>query len=255
MSIEDKIKERMDKAVIQSYYIPWYKRIWGKFLILVAIVVLFLLLYFVYLLINNMWHINRGDIYNPELGWVTDEQFVQSQELVTELMTDDDPWLGAEQPLIFIVAYESFGCPYCKANQTDIKAMIAKFGSIARFITKDFPTDALHLGATEAHLAAACAHEQNKYWEYHDILFTNQGDFTKNQLKEYAKSVGLNQQQFDECLDTEKYKQEIKQDYASGVQAGVEGTPSYIINGNLFPGTISIALWEEIIGFILKEGF
>lgn len=260
MSIEDKIKQRMDEAVTKSYYKVWYQRLWNKVWGKVLLVLLVLLImYFVYFLVStiiNMYHVNKGDIYNEELNkWITQEEFVDNQKFVADLVTDDDPWLGAEEPLIYVVAYESFGCPYCQENQADLKKLLANFGNIVRFVTKDFPTEELHPNVFKAHLAAACAHEQGRYWEYHDILYQHQGNFSNAELKDYAQEIGLKINDFNDCLDNETHQQEIRQDYASGVQLGVQGTPSYIINSNLIPGVISYENWEGIIGFILQEGY
>ena len=190
-----------------------------------------------------------------DLSWISQDQFVANQKLVAEVVTEDDPWLGATEPLVFIVAYESLACPFCKADQPEIKKMLAEFGGVVRFVTKDFPTEGLHPDVFSAHLAAGCANEQGKYWEYRDLLFANQGNFKNDNLKKLAGQLGLNSRDFNQCLDQDKYNQEIRQDYASGVQVGAIGTPSYVVNGNLIPGSISFDMWKKIIAFILSEGY
>ena len=256
MKIESRIKERLADAVASSYYKKWFKRWWGILFVLVAILFILFLLYFMHLTINNIRHVNKGDIYIQENNlWITAEQFQERQVATAELFTSDDPWLGAEEPLVYIVGFESFGCPFCKDDQGNIRQMITKFGSIVRFIAKDFPTEGLHPDVFNAHLAAACANEQGRYWEFRDILFDNQGNFNKTNIKKLANQFGLNKQEFDSCFDSEKFAQEIRQDYAQGVQADVVGTPSYLVNGNLIPGAIPYDMWEEIIGFILKETY
>ncbi len=256
MGVQSKIKERLADAVAGSYYKKWSKRWWGILLILIAIFFILYLLYFVFMTISNIRHINNGDIYIAENNlWITAEQFQERQIATADLFTGDDPWLGAEEPLIYIVGFESFACPFCKEDQENIRQMMTKFSSIVRFISKDFPTEGLHPDVFNAHLAADCANEQGRYWEFRDILFDNQGDFSKTNIKKLANQFGLNEQQFDSCFDSEKFSQEIRQDYADGVQAGVVGTPSYLVNGNLIPGAIPYNVWEEIIGFILKETY
>lgn len=260
MALNTKVKQRLADAVVQSYYKSWYKRWWGKVILSLLMIALLAGIYLLYLIIINIGHLQRGDIYSRETGlWVTESQFRDSQKLTTELLTEDDPWLGAEDPIIYIVAYESFGCPYCKDNQPDLKKMLQKFSPVVRFIAKDFPNEGTHPNVMNAHLAAACANEQGKYWEYRDVLYANQAteetpdNFAKDNLNKLAKETGLNMQQFKLCLDEEKYAQEVRQDFASGVQVGAVGTPSYLINGNLIPGEISFDVWEKIIGFIIKN--
>ncbi|PIR06870.1 MAG: hypothetical protein COV55_02070 [Candidatus Komeilibacteria bacterium CG11_big_fil_rev_8_21_14_0_20_36_20] len=253
MDNKSKIRARMADAVAYSYYKKWYQRWWGKVAGILFILVIIGMIYLVALVISNVSHLNKGEIFDPQSGfWISAEKFEEGQKVFTDIVTEDDPWLGSNEPVVYVVVYESFGCPFCKESQVYIKQMLSKFGSIVRYIVKDFPTEGLHPGVFDAHLAAACAKEQGRYWDYADILFQNQGSFAKTDLKKYAKNIGLSEEQFNNCLDTEKYSQEIRQDYASGVQAGVVGTPSYIINDNLIPGVITYDIWEEMIGFIIK---
>lgn len=256
MGLKKEFKERVKDAEAKSHFIPWKRRWWGRMIIGFIVLFIILFIYFVYLIFNNYNNLKQGNIYNKELGdWITIDQFKDNQKIIGELMTEDDPWLGSEEPLIYIVGYESFGCPYCKDDQADLMNMITKFSSIIRYITKDFPTEGLHEDVFNAHLAAACANEQGVYWEYRSILFDNQGNFDKNNLKLLAKNLGLNIKDFNSCLDNDKYSQEIRQDYANGVQSNVSGTPSYIVNGQLITGTINYETWETIIALILKKGF
>lgn len=95
--------------------------------------------------------------------WISAEQYQENQQLVNDLLTEDDPALGSDQPLVYIVAYQSFGCPFSKDNQADIKAMTDKFGPIISFVFKDFPTESLYENVFQAHLAASCAQEQGHF--------------------------------------------------------------------------------------------
>ncbi|MDD5749633.1 MAG: thioredoxin domain-containing protein [Patescibacteria group bacterium] len=253
MGVQKRIKARIDETVVKSYFKPWYKRTWGRILIVLAVLIFLFSLYFAYILANTFYQMSQGKIYDPATGlWITEEEERQSRLIAAELISGDSPWLGSEEPFIHVVAYESLTCPFCREDQANIKRMLANFGSIVRFTTKDFPTDSLHPGSFEAHLAAACANEQGAYWQYRDVLYQNQTEFTKTNLKSFAVPLGINMNDFNKCLDEEKYTYEIKQSWAEGARIGVEGTPTYIINGNLIPGAISYELWEEIIGFIVK---
>lgn len=254
MGIKDKIQERVKDAKAQSYFKAWYQRRWGKWTLLASTLILILVIWFIFLVINNLVHFYRGDTFDKTtLTWVNSDEVAKNQEATSALLTEDDPYKGVDKAMIYVVSYQSFACPYSKENQADLKVMLDKFGPLVRFVFKDFPTEGLHENVFNAHLAANCAQEQNKFWEYHDVLFANQGKFSKAELKAYAEQLGLKMSDFDACLDSEKYSQEIRQDYAQGVNLGVEGTPSYIINGQLIKGTVTTELWEEVIGFILKQ--
>ncbi|MFA6307877.1 MAG: thioredoxin domain-containing protein [Patescibacteria group bacterium] len=253
MGAENKIKERVSDAVAKSYYKPWYKRVYGRILLSILALIVLLSIYFVIRVAIGYYHAQKGEVYNSELDiWLTEEQYIENQKIASNIITDDDPWLGSENPIINVVIYESFACPFCKDDQETLKRVLEKFGPVLRFTVRDYPTEGLHPGVFDAHLAAGCANEQDAYWPYHDILFANQGDFSKKNLKLLAKTLGVDITQFDKCLDDEIYRFEVRQDYASGIESGVEGTPTYIVNGNLLPGSMSYEMWEEIIGFILK---
>ncbi len=255
MGLKKEFAERLKDAEAQSYFKAWYKRWWGKVILALIVLTIILFFYFFYLMFNNYGNLKQGNIYNKDLGsWITAAEYQENKKVVGEIMTEDDPWLGAENPLIYIVAFESFSCPFCKDNQEDLKKMINKFGQMVRFIFKDFPTEGLHPNVFKAHLAASCAQEQGKFWEYHDLLFANQGNFTEINLKSLAQSIGLDSKEFNTCLSSEEFSQEIRQDYANGVQVGVVGTPSYLVNGQLIPGTINYETWEEIIALIINQG-
>ena len=253
MGIKKRIKDRMSDAVVKSYYKPWHKRVSGRIFLVFIALVLFLAIYFIVRVGIGYYHVKKGDIYNEKLNiWLSQEQYVANQKLVADLMTDDDPWLGADNPIINVVAYESFACPFCKADQETLKRVMKKFGPLLRFTTKDYPTEGIHPGAFDAHLAASCANEQGVYWEYHDLLFEGDPQFDRKNLKLLSKNLGIDISQFNDCLADEKYASEIRQDYASGVELDIPGAPTYIINGEIIGGGLSYEYWEEIIGYILK---
>ncbi|MFA6466253.1 MAG: thioredoxin domain-containing protein [Patescibacteria group bacterium] len=253
MGLENKIKERVSDAVAKSYYKPWHKRVSGRIFLTIMALIMILSIYFAIKVSIAYYHTKKGEIYNAELGiWLTQDQYIDNQKIAADIMTDDDPWLGAENPIINVIVYESFACPFCQADQETLKRVMEKFGMVLRLTIRDYPTEGIHPGVFEAHLAASCANEQEAYWVYRDILFENQGSFDKKNLKLLSKNLGINIAQFDKCLDEEKYASEIRQDYSEGVDLDIPGTPTYIINGAILGGSRSYENWEEIIGYILK---
>ena len=253
MGVKRKIKDRISDAKAKSYYKPWYKRASGRIFLMFIAIILFIIIYFITQVSIGYYHAKKGDIYNAELDtWLSQEQFVENQKLVADIMTDDDPWIGVDEPIINVVAYESFACPFCQADQETLKRVMETFGPLIRFTTRDYPTEGIHPGVFDAHLAAACANEQDVYWEYHDLLFEGDPQFDRKNLKLLSKNLGIDISQFNDCLADEKYASEIRQDYASGVELDIPGTPTYIINGEIIGGGLSYEYWEEIIGYILK---
>jgi protein-disulfide isomerase len=106
--------------------------------------------------------------------------------------------------------------------------------------------------STWAAEAAECAADQNKYWEYHDILFQkqngeNQGAFAKENLKQWAAEIGLDTEKFDECMDSGKHTELIQSDMSLARQIGVQSTPSFLVNGTPIVGAISFAEFQKLI--------
>ena len=145
------------------------------------------------------------------------------------------PILGVESARVIIIDFSDFQCPRCeryvRSTEPEIKKEYIETGNVA-YIFKHFPwrgTDSF-----SAALASECANEQGKFWQYHDILFQNQqgvdsGWASKEKLKEYASAIGLDRQQFDLCLDSEKYKSNIDRDLALVEELGLDTTPSFLI--------------------------
>jgi protein-disulfide isomerase len=138
---------------------------------------------------------------------------------------------------ITITEYSDFQCPYCKrfSDETEKQLVDAYVASgKVRFVYRSF---GLFVGpeSQAAAEAAYCAGDQNKYWEFHDILFANHtgenvGDYTNRKLQAFAEALGLNMTAFKSCLDSGKYAERVTQDGVDGVAAGVEATPSFVLS-------------------------
>ena len=166
---------------------------------------------------------------------------------------DDDTLLGDPNAPITFIEFGDYQCPFCTRFFNEVESTLrdkyVKTGKM-KFVYRDFP----FLGDESrwAALASECADEQGKFWEYHDLLFVrhrgeNQGTFTKDNLKRWAGELGLNQGQFDACLDSEKYAEEIKKDLEDARAAGVEGTPTAFINGEIVRGALPLSDFERIV--------
>lgn len=147
---------------------------------------------------------------------------------------------------IKIIEFSDFACPVCKIQAPVIKEIIKGYDKEIVFYYRNFPLP-MHKNSFLAALASLCANEQDKFWEYHDILFENQGDFEKESLKKYAKDIGLNEKQFNDCLDKEKYKKQVQQDIDEGMTTGMQGTPTFFINGLRAEGFQSLESLKDII--------
>lgn len=170
-----------------------------------------------------------------------------------ELATLDDPFLGTPNAKLTIVEFADFGCPYSVQESYVVRAIAQKYADRVQVIYRDFPLVDLHPGADLAAEAADCANAQGKFWEYHDVVYRNSGDFTLEALVDSAGQIGLNTRTFRACLETSEFRAEVAQDLADGVAAGVTGTPTFFFNGQKIEGAIPFSTFTEIVEAFLTE--
>ena len=155
---------------------------------------------------------------------------------------------AAPLPPVEIVLYSDFQCPFCQQFAQPIREVQAKGidGVKATVTFKHFPLS-IHINAPLAHQAAMAAKAQGKFWEMHDVLFANQQHVQRSDLIGYAKKLGLNVARFEKDMDSEQTKKAIEADVAEGNKVGVNGTPSYTINGKMYSGTRPLAQLKQLI--------
>lgn len=165
----------------------------------------------------------------------------------TEISLAGEPFRGSEKAPVTIVKFEDFQCPFCKQIQPTVNALLSRYDGKVRLVHKDLPLESLHPQARQAAEAARCAHEQGKFWEYHDKLYANAPKASADDLKSYAKDVGLNADSFDRCFASGKYKEVVQRDLNEGAQLGLTGTPTFFINGREISGNQPSEAFEAII--------
>ena len=163
-----------------------------------------------------------------------------STESIIEVSLDDDSVLGNENAPIVLIEFSDYQCPFCGRwfDQTlpSVEEQYIKTGKV-KLVYRDFPLD-FHQQAQSAAEASECADEQGKFREMHDEIFENQDDWSVRGIeafKEYSSTIGLNTQDFNSCLDSGKYTEEVKNDLNDGQSYAVSGTPTFFIarsNGN-----------------------
>lgn len=230
------------------------KRIVG--LVLLICVILFTA-YFIRKTFNYYQQIQDGtiDLSSFEQGSVTTAANTGSNEAVDNFYAsnfNDDPTFGNPEAKLTIVAFEDFQCINCANEFPIVRSMLNNNQDKVNFVFRDFPLSDIHPQAQKAAEAAQCAHEQGQFWTYHDRLFANQNALAVTDLKSYAAQLNLNTAQFDNCLDTSKYKDEVEADFNDGLKAGVTGTPTFFFNGNKVAGGISADGFEQIIEYFTK---
>lgn len=147
-----------------------------------------------------------------------------------------------------VVVYSDFQCPYCRTFAQPVRDLMAQGaeGIRTEIEFRNFPLS-FHPDAQLAHQAALAAREQGKFWEMHDLLFANQAALKRDDLLRYAGQLGLNLDRFRKDLDGDSVKKAIERDQAEGAKLGVQGTPTFFVNGNVYSGTRSYEDLKKLV--------
>ncbi len=167
---------------------------------------------------------------------------------------DDDEVKGEAKAPVEIIVFSDYQCPYCSRVEESLKKVeenYIKTGK-AKMVFRDFPLG-FHPFAQKAAEASECAHDQGKFWEYHDKLFQNQGALAIENLKQYAKDLELDTAKFDKCLDSGEKEAEVKKDAADAQAAGVTGTPMTFVNGEAVRGAQPYEAFQAAIDKALAK--
>ena len=166
-------------------------------------------------------------------------------------LADDDPFMGREDAPVTIVEFSDYECPFCARfyQQTlpSLEEEYIKTGKV-KFVYRDFPLG-FHQQAEPAAIAANCAGEQDKYFEYHDKIFNGGGAAGKSSAdyKKWAQELSLDVAKWEACTKDPAQRQEIQKDMADGAAVGVQGTPGFIINGKLVSGAQPFSVFQQVI--------
>jgi len=166
------------------------------------------------------------------------------------------PQLGSPSAPLTLVEFSDFRCGYCRrfAEETlpKVNEQYIRPGKV-RLIYRHLAI--LGSASNLAAQAASCAHDQSKFWEYHDRLFgrTSPVAFTAARLKVYAEELGLDVKTFGDCLDGQKHAKQVKAETLLGQQLGMTGTPSFLFNGRLLIGAYPFEMFRQALDEVLAE--
>ena len=144
----------------------------------------------------------------------------------------NDPYWGPENAKVVVVEYSDFECPYCQRIQSDIHKIRGEYKDKIKWVFKDFPLS-FHAQAKLAHIAANCAHQQNKFFDFQYSIFDSNENLKEENLYKVAINLGLNISDFKTCIQDKDASvvKEIETDIEEGVKNGVKGTPTLFVNG------------------------
>ena len=168
----------------------------------------------------------------------------------TKALIGDSPVRGSADRKIVMVAFSDFQCSYCAAAEKNVKQFLAKHKEVT-LVYKHFPLTQIHPEALPAATAAWAANKQGKFWEYHDALFANQAKLGEIFYLETANNLKLDIKKF--TADRKTAEAEIVKDFQLGRKLGIEGTPTFIINGAAISGTATVADFEKVLTQVNKK--
>ncbi len=168
-------------------------------------------------------------------------------------INDSDHILGPKNAPVELVEYADYQCPYCKKAHYIIKNLKEKMGDNLTFVFRNFPLSELHANAVDAAIAAEAAAKQGKFWEMNDLLFENQVYLNDYNLIEYAEELQLDISVFQSDFSSEECYQKVQNDYETGIKNGVQGTPTFFINGQRFEGNWTTPEFIEFMESYVKE--
>ena len=161
--------------------------------------------------------------------------------------TEGEPSIGPDDAPVTIVEFSDYQCPYCQTWYTQTYSQImSSYPNQIRFVYRDLPLP-MHPEAVPAAEAADCAGEQGAYWKYHDALFSGKYSLGRTAYEHIASDLGLDKTAFTTCLDDHRYTAEIQSDAADAAALGLNGTPSFVINGRILVGALPFASFKAII--------
>jgi protein-disulfide isomerase len=187
--------------------------------------------------------------------------------------------MGDPNAPIRIVEFSDFQCLYCRRFFENTEPALVEtyvktgkvyfiYRSMGNFLSDNIAraSGTINSESRDSAMAAYCAADQGKFWEYHDALFANQtgegiGAFSEARLRAIAQKLGLNMSEFNTCFNSGKYRQQVEQDYQDGIAAGVDGTPAFVITytvkgetkTQMIKGAQPFSAFQQTIESILKE--
>jgi protein-disulfide isomerase len=193
---------------------------------------------------------------NDEIPLAQESKAPEAIKNPNDLFSKADAVLGSEDAKVTIVEFSDFQCPFCRSFFSGAYAQIKKEyidTGKARLVFRHYPL-AFHSAARPSAIAAECAGEQGKFWQFHDKIFNEQAlkgtgtiAYGVTELKAWAAQIGVDAPKFNSCLDSEKYASKVEKDTADGAKYGVSGTPTLFVNGKIIVGAQPFAQFKALI--------
>lgn len=233
----------------------WYQTWWGVTLLAAGVLVLAVIFLLSFLTFNYWRQIKAGE------GVALKEQLFGQQEKPVdlaaaeelklkrrELESASEPFLGNPNAKVVIVEFIDFRCPHTLAEEPVVKKIMQKYAYKVKLIVRDFPVESRYAGTSKFSEFAFCVAEQGKYWAVHNLFFDRQkelpGEFSEELMKDISLELGLKSDLIKSCLASGRAKVSVNNDYSVGFKYGLQGTPTFFVNGEPAAGTVPWEAWD-----------
>jgi protein-disulfide isomerase len=158
------------------------------------------------------------------------------------------PLWGSRDAPVTIIEFTDYECAFCKRYfENTYPVLLLEYGDQVNYTVRHFPVSYQHRRAHRAAQAAECAGDQDKFFEYHDLLFTNSQALDDESLVRYASRVGLNSRWFERCLESGAKANVVDDDIQAGIARGLTGTPTFLVNGRVLVGAQPTEMFQRQI--------
>ncbi|MBU0647040.1 DsbA family protein [Patescibacteria group bacterium] len=195
---------------------------------------------------NDKYYLKNLNETDPLITTVPDI----NKLLAGPIISQNDPSSGPETTPITIVIYSDFLCDFCQKQETILKTVVQRYPNKIKLIWKDYPENNQRSLSFQAALAGRCAMEQNKFWQYHDLLYQNNTKLNQDKFIELAKQLDLKEKKFKQCLAEKTPQQQIKNNMLEANALEITGIPFIYVNQQEIMGQISE---KELIAIIEAE--
>jgi len=246
-----------DDLIVENIFYKkksWYGKWWGILIILVVFLLLIWGVFFISLTQDYLHKIEVGSIHY-DMKYRTYD-FSTKADLLAITKTEDDPQWGNPDAKVTIVEFADFTCPYCKDfNNEFMPKLKEEYADRINFIFRDYPIlSGLEGESMQIANLANCIYNnlENKddYWKVHNYIFLMAGNLMNinNDFEDYYDSAVV-----DQCVNEERYYNEILQDYYVADELGIQGTPTFYVNGHLMRANIPMEEWEYLLDKFLEK--
>ncbi len=238
----------------------WYQTHIGRVFLAILTFIFIITLSFSMLVGYYLWQVFRGNeviLKSPFSSTLSQETLSQkakdvSEKELAEVIHPQNPTHGEDSAPITIIMFIDFECPYCRASFAPLNEALAEYGEAVYMVFKHVPLLAIHPRSVAASLAAQCAHEQGKFWEYHDTLFTAQ-DLSDTGLMQAARLHNLDIPKWSACQKESRIETLLNKDLKDATTLGIRGTPTFFVNGTRIEGVKTAEEWKRILLEALKK--